>query len=449
MSQDISKGQKNLDMTQGSPTRLLVLFAIPMWIGGIFQQLYNMVDTIVVGKFVSLDALAAIGSATTSVFFLTMMGQGVTNALSVVISQAAGAKREGAIKKAVAHGFYLTGMAGALFGLLALLGARPLMGLLRTPAEILDSSVQYIQIAGGLTIGLLAYNAATAVLRAIGDSRTPLYFLIFSSLLNVVLDLLFVLGFHGGVAGVAWATVISQGVSAVLCAAYMLRKYPQLCPDRASWRFDGAIIGEYLRIGLPMCLQSAVLSIGDMIVTAVINSHGTGVVAAYTIGSKVQSLAAISFSNLAFSFSVYAGQNYGARAFARIKEGLKKGLCLIGGLALCSSVIVLLFARPLALLFMDEGNPDVLQSAVAMIRIQAVFFLALGSIWTVNSTLRGIGLIKATLVSSMVELSSKIGLSLLLPLFLGTTGIWMASPIGWVLGLLPSAFYLGRWFKKL
>lgn len=439
----------NLDMTRGNPAKLLILFAVPMWIGGIFQLLYNMVDTVVVGRFVSIDALAAIGATTSTTMFLMLMGNSLTNAVSVVVAQAEGARQDGTMKRSVTHAAYLTLAVGIIVGLIAFFGARPLIQLLQTPVEIIDDAVLYIQIVGGLMIFQTAYNGATAVLRAIGDSRTPLYFLIISSLLNVVLDLVFVLWLHTGVAGVAWATVISQGVSAVLSVIYMLKKYPKLCPDREAWRLDTGIIKEYLGIGLPMCFQSAVLCVGDMIITAVINSHGADIVAAYTIGSKVQSLATITFSNIAFSFSVYTGQNFGAKLFDRIKDGLKKGLLLICGLAVLSGAAVIIFAKPLALIFMESGASDrVLEAAVAMIRIQGALFTALGTIWTLNSALRGMGLIPITLISSAVELVSKIGFSLLLPLFLDYIGIWLAAPIGWVLGIIPSVIYLAWWFKK-
>lgn len=437
----------NLDMTQGSPAKLLILFAIPMWIGGVFQLMYNMVDTIVVGRFVSIDALAAIGATGSTFSFIMFMGNGLTNGLSVIVSQAEGARQADRLHKAVTHAAYLVLAGGVALGLLSLFGARPVMLLLGTPENIIDQSVTYIQITCGLTIALLAYNGATSVLRAIGDSKTPLYFLIFSSLLNVGLDLLFVLAFQGGVAGVAFATVISQTASAVLCIGYMLKKHPRLKPDREAWRFDGAMIREYLRIGLPMCFQSMVLCVGMFVITAVINSFGSDIVAAYTVGGKVEQLATISFSNVAFSFSVYAGQNFGAKQYGRIQEGLKKGVGIVGGLALLSTVVMLLFARPLALVFMENPSQYVLDAAVSMIRVEAACFVALGAIWTVNSALRGIGAVKVTLVSSIVELVSKIGISVLLPLAIGYVGIWLAAPIGWVLGLIPSFLYLSLWFK--
>ena len=437
----------NLDMTQGSPARLLVLFAIPMWIGGVFQLMYNLVDTIVVGRFVSIDALAAIGAAASTSMFIMMMGNGLTNGLSVIVSQAEGAKQEQRMKQAVSHAVYLVLLGGLALGLLALFGARPMMNLLGAPENIIGQSVTYIQITGGLTIAILLANGLISILRAIGDSRTPLYFQTFGTILNIGLDLFFVLALNGGVAGVAWATVLAQAVSAGLCMAYMVKKYPRLIPDRAAWRFDRKMIGEYLRIGLPMCAQSGVLCVGMFVVTAVINSFGSDIVAAYTVGGKVEQLATVSFSNVAFSFSVYAGQNYGAKLYGRIKDGLKKGLLLVGGLALVSTAVMLIFAEPLALMFMEGPSEYVLTASVRFVHIEAAFYLFLGAIWTVNSALRGIGAVKITLVSSIVELASKIGFSLLLPLFMGYLGIWVATPIGWVLGLIPSLAYLLLWFR--
>lgn len=438
---------KNLDMTQGEPARLLVLFAIPMLIGGIFQLMYNMTDTLVVGRFASVDALAAIGATGSTTSLIMMLGQGLTNAVSVVISQAEGAGRQDRMKSCVAHAVYLVLVGSLVLGLASFFGARPFLTLLGTPENIIDDAVSYVQITGGLSIALTAYNGVAAVLRAIGDSKTPLYFLILCSLLNVVLDLVFVIAFHGGVPGVAIATVISQAVSVVLCVFYMVRRYPRLRPDAASFRFDGKIIREYLSIGLPMCFQSGVLCVGMFVITAVINSFGSDIVAAYTIGGKVEQLATLSFSNLAFSFSVYAGQNYGARLYRRIGEGLKKGLLIIVGLTILSSAVMLLFARPLAQIFLEEDVAAVLDGAVAMIRTEACFFWALGIIWAVNSTLRGMGLVHIALVSSIVELVCKIGISVTLSQVIGSAGIWIAAPSGWVLGLIPSLIYLLRWFK--
>lgn len=445
---DASSKAKSLDMTQGEPARLLILFAIPMLIGSVFQLMYNMTDTVVVGRFVSVDALAAIGATSSTTSLLIMLGQGLTNAISVVISQAEGAGERERLKRCVSHAAYLVLMGGVLLGCLAFFGARPFLQFLGTPENILDDAVAYVQITGGLCIALTAYNGVSAVLRAIGDSRTPLYFLIVCCLLNVVLDLVFVLALQGGVRGVATATVIAQAISAVLCGLFMFARHPRLRPDRAAFAFDREILGEYLRIGLPMCFQSLVLGIGMFVITAVINSFGSNIVAAYTIGSKVEQLATLSFSNVAFSFSVFAGQNFGAKLYGRIQEGLKKGLLIIGGLSLLSTVVMLIFAQPIARIFLEENVAEVLDGAVTMIRVEACFFLALGAIWTINSALRGMGMVRIALISSAVELICKIGVSLALPIAVGYIGIWFAAPIGWLLGLIPSVIYLVYWFSK-
>lgn len=441
--------KKSLDMTVGEPAKLLIMFAIPMLIGSVFQLMYNMVDTIVVGRFVSIDALAAIGATGSTGMLIMFMGNGLTNAISVYISQAEGAKNQGIMKKAVAHAVYLIGAGSLLLGLVSLIGSRPMMELLGTPENIIDQSVSYLQITGGLTVAVMLYNGSAAVLRAIGDAKTPLYFLIISMLLNIGLDLAFVLLFNMGVAGVAIATVVSQGVSSVLCIAYMFRRHPRLRPEKSSFIFDGKIIKDYLGIAIPMCAQSLVLCVGMFVITAVINSYGSNIVAAYTIGGKVEQLATISFSNIAFSFSVYAGQNFGAKAYGRIAQGLKRGIVIVGSLALVSTAVMWLFAEPIAKIFMEGDVQQVLEGAVSMIRTEALFFAALGATWTVNSALRGIGAVKITLASSVVELVAKISVSVLLPMAIGYTGIWLAAPASWVLGLVPSLIYLRHWFRKM
>ena len=243
-------------MTKGEPARLLVLFAIPMLIGGVFQLMYNMTDTLVVGRFASVDALAAIGATSSTTSLIIMLGQGLTNAVSVVISQAEGAGQQERMKRCVAHALYLVAAGSLILGLASFLGARPFLELLGTPVNIVDDAVAYVQITGGLSVALICYNGVSAVLRAIGDSKTPLYFLILCSLLNVALDLVFVIAFHWDVPGVAIATVISQAVSVVLCVLYMIRKYPQAPADAAAFRLDPALLKEYLSIGCPCVFKA-------------------------------------------------------------------------------------------------------------------------------------------------------------------------------------------------
>lgn len=441
----------NGDMTRGNPTKLLVMFAIPMMIGGVFQLMYNMVDTIVLGRFVGAGALASIGATTSTTACFLYFSTGITGAMSIVISQLLGSGDAARIRKAVANAIYLSVFFGVIIGLIAFFGARPLMMLLGTPDDIIDGSVLYIRITCGLIIAQIAYNAVASILKAIGDSKTPLYFLILCSFLNIILDLVFVLQFHMDVAGVAWATILSQFISAVLCFVYMHRKYEVLRFTRADMAFDKKINGDYLRYGLPMGATSCFLSVGMFVITGVINSFGSSVVAAYTVGSKVENVAVLLFNQFAFSCSVYTGQNFGAGDKERIYDGTKQAMRLVLGLSVVAAVLMLFFGKYVAMLFLDGGETEILSIACELIRIEAFFYPALGMVWLYNSALRGIGAVKPTIVSSVAELCCKIVISLTLSRVLGATGIWFAAPVGWVLGAAISiaVFYRGRWEKRL
>lgn len=445
----MAKNAKALDLTNGNPTKLLILFAVPMLIGSVFQLCYNMIDTIVLGKFVSPEALASVGATTSTTMMFTMAANAITNAITILISHAWGAKDEGRVRKTVGQSMLLTVCFSVLLGIIAFTCARPLMRLLGTPENIIEGSITYIVITCGLNIALTMYNATAQILRAIGDSRTPLYFLILCSLLNVVLDLAFVIALDAGVAGVAWATVISQIISAVLCLIYMWKKYPQLRFGPRDMKPDPKLLRSSADLALPMLLQNLSLSIGMLVISSVINSFGSDIVAAYTVGGKVEQIVVITFSQVAFSFSVYSGQNYGAKKYDRINEGMRSATRLILTAVAFSMAIMLLFAPQLATIFIDSSNTAILQSAVQMVRTEACFLPALGMIWLVNSCLRGIGAIKSTFISSIVELVSKIGLSILLSAIFGSAGIWFAAPIGWVLGLIPGVtFYFRSGWKE-
>ncbi|MBR6791107.1 MAG: MATE family efflux transporter [Oscillospiraceae bacterium] len=442
--------KKSLDLTRGDPLKLLIRFAIPMLIGSVFQLMYNMVDTVVLGKFVSAEALASVGAAGSTHGMFLMVSNAITNAMSILISQAWGARDGEQVRRIVSHAMVLVLGCSAVFGALAFFAAGPLMGLLGTPDNIIAGSVTYIRITCGLMVTSLMYNASAAILRAIGDSRTPLYFLILCSLLNIVLDIAFVFTMENGVAAVAWATIISQSVSSILCITYMWRKYPELRFGRAHLRLQKKILSSFTGISIPMLLQSLSLSIGMMVITSVINSFGSDVVAAFTVGSKVEQLVVVAFSQVAFSFSVYSGQNFGAKLYDRISLGLKKAGILLGCLIPVSMCIEIIFARSLALLFLDSSSTGILDLAVQMIRVEGCFLPALGTIWLTNSCLRGMGIIKPTIISGFTELFAKIGLSILLSSLFGPVGIWFAAPIGWVIGIIPGAVYyfFSGWKEK-
>ena len=383
----MSKPSGAIDMTQGKPINLMLRFALPMMIGSIFQSLYSMVDSAVLGRFVGSHALAAIGATTSTTGLILLLATGVTSAISIALSQYVGANDTDRVRKGIVASGWITLLLGVVLGLISVFAARPLMQLLKTPEDVIDMSVLYIQIVCGCGIAQFAYNAAASILRALGDSKTPLYFLIRCSILNVILDLISVIGLNMGVAGVAVATVGSQAISAAICILVMFRKYPDLMPKRHTLRPDMPVSLKIFGMGAQMALQSLFLSVGMMVITRVINGYGSNVVAAFTVGSNVQNLAVMLFSNFSLEF----------------------------------------------------------------IRIQAWFFPFLGWIWLYNSTVKGMGKINISMVSSVVELCSKIGLSLLLPIWIGTTGIWFAAPIGYILGIIPLLiyYYSGRWKKLL
>jgi putative MATE family efflux protein len=441
---------QTMDMTQGNPTKLLVTFALPMLIGSIFQLMYNMTDSVILGKFVGADALASIGATSSTTFLFLALATGMTGGITIVISQYFGAKNDVLIRRTTVSAIYITISAAVLLGIVGFFAARPVMQLLGTPDNIIDQAVIYVQITCGLYVTQIAYNSAASILRALGDSKTPLYFLIICTMLNVVLDLIFVVSFHNGVAGVAFATVISQAVSAVFCIVYMAKKYTLLHFKKEDMKPDWKLIRRITSIGLPMGLQSCLLSVGMMVITSVINSFGSDIVAAQTVGSKVEQLVTIIFSQVAFSFSVYSGQNFGAKDFMRIRLGLKKAFIMVGSLSIISTAIMLLFGKDIILLFVSPGETTIIKSAGELIHIEALFFAALGWIWLYNSALRGIGDVGITLLSSLVELGAKILLSIFLSRAFGYIGIWYAAPIGWVLGLIPSMirFHSGGW-KRL
>ena len=294
----MSKPSGAIDMTQGKPINLMLRFALPMMIGSIFQSLYSMVDSAVLGRFVGSHALAAIGATTSTTGLILLLATGVTSAISIVLSQYVGANDTDRVRKGIVASGWITLLLGVVLGLISVFAARPLMQLLKTPEDVIDMSVLYIQIVCGCGIAQFAYNAAASILRALGDSKTPLYFLILCSILNVILDLINVIGLNMGVAGVAVATVGSQAISAVICIFVMFRKYPDLMPKRRTLRPDMPVSLKIFGMGAQMALQSLFLSVGMMVITRVINGYGSNVVAAFTVGSNVQNLAVMLFSNL-------------------------------------------------------------------------------------------------------------------------------------------------------
>lgn len=445
------KQNRQLDMTVGSPAKLLIAFAVPLMLGAIFDLLYNMVDAIVLGRFVSADALAAVGATTAITGMLIMMGFAFTQSISILISQAFGAGDQEKMHKLTAQAFVLCIAVSAVLGIGSFALAEPLVTLLRVPENIRAGSILYIRIVCGMSVARMFYNTSAAVLRAIGDSRTPLVFLIVSSVMNIVMDLLFVVGFGMDIAGVAWATVIAQMLSAALCCAYMWKKYDLLRFRGNDLKPDIRMQWNYIRIALPIALRELFLTGGQMVISAVVNRFGSDVVAAYTVGGKVEQMAFITLSQIECAFVFYTGQNFGAKRFDRISKGLKHVLLLSGSVTAAAMAVMLGFGRQLALIFVRPEETAVLAAAVDLIRIDALFLPAFSVICLYNSMLRGMGIVGPTLVSSAAELISKVVFSLILSAAFGYIGAWLASPLGWVVGLTISVgyYHFGNWRQRV
>lgn len=438
------------NMTQGNPMKVIFAFSLPMLLGGIFQQIYNITDALVLGNFVGSRALAAVGATGSATFFLLAVASGLTNAFSIVIAQYFGAGDEKKVRRTTAGTIYIMAAAGIILSLAGIFGARPLMELLQVPEDIRDQSVVYIRICVGGSAGQIVYNGAASILRAVGDSRTPLYFLIFSTVLNVGMDVLFVAILHMGVAGAATATILSQLTAAVLCVVYIYRRFAIFRLHKEDFRPELKIIGIIIKIGLSMSIQSILLSIGEMTVSAVVNRFGTDVVAAYTTGNRVHQISALVFLNLSQAFAVYAGQNLGAGKLDRIEEGFKKVALLILGLSVVAGIFIFCFGEQFVRVFISSSDThvdNVVKVAGGMLRIISFFYPFQGLIWLYNNTMRGMGEVMIPLISGIIELAVKVGLSIILAGLFGYVGIWYAGPIGWVLGMLPALIWLhsGMW----
>lgn len=434
------------DMTVGNPTKLIFSFAVPMLIGNIFQQFYSMVDTIVVGRFVGVKALAAVGVTGSLMFLILGFVMGLTTGFSVIVAQYFGLNDEKQLKKAVAMSVYLSLGLSIIITVISLLLAKPLLMFMNTPSDILDDANLYISIVFAGTIATIFYNLLSSVLRALGDSKTPLMFLIVSSIINIILDLVFVINFSMGVSGVAYATIISQAVSCVLCFIYIKKRFPILNLDRSDWRIDKNTITKLLNIGVPTAFQSSVTAIGVMVIQAAVNNFGSIIVAAYTAASKVEQLATQPALTFGLAMATYTGQNLGAGKIERIRTGIKK--CVILSVVFCivACVLVIIFGRGLTRLFVS-GSPDevlqVIEASQTYLNIVSVFFWILGLLFIYRNALQGLGNAKIPLLSGFVELLMRVGVAFTLSNYIGYTGICLASPIAWIGAtiLLIVAFY--------
>lgn len=437
------------DMTKGSPMRLMIMFSIPILIGNIFQQFYNMVDAIIVGQYLGANALGAVGITGALTFLVLGFVWGMTGGFSVVAAQRFGANDADGLRHAVAMSVYLSIAISVILTVLSMVFARPLLVLMNTPPENLQDAYDYvIVIFAGITATVL-YNLLAGILRALGDSKTPLYFLILSSLLNVVLDLLFIAVFHTGVAGAAYATVIAQLVSALLCLVYMMKKFPILRFHRRDWRFDMDSILAQLKLGLPMALQFSITAIGIIVMQAAINGFGATVVAAFTAANKVEQVMMQPGLTLGTTCATYAGQNLGAGRFDRIHEGAKKAFLLNVICALVSALLIVFLGKPMMHLFLRADQREAIDYGLRYLNIIAAFFLPLGTIFVFRNILQGIGKPFMPMMAGASELVMRCVFALLFARLASYDGVCLSSPIAWIGAAVPLVIAYIVWYRRL
>ena len=434
------------DMTKGSPFKLFIWFSIPLLIGNIFQQLYSMVDTIIVGRFVGVEALAAVGSTNSLLFVLNGIIIGMTSGFSVLVSQKFGAKDFDGVKKAISSNIKLTLIITLIITVLVLVTKDFVLNLMNTPSNIYNDASAYIEVMYAGMIAQVIYNMAAGVLRALGDSKTPLYFLIIASFLNIVLDLIFIINFNMGVAGAALATVISQGVSAILCIIYSYKKFEIVRLKKEDFNVNSDYYKTHLKIGVPMALQFSITGLGIMIVQSALNIFGANTIAAYTSASKVFQLVLQPSITFSITMASFTGQNLGAKNYNRIKEGVTIMTKISIVTSIISGIALVVFGEPFVKIFIENPTPIILKEAQMVLNYSAMFFIPLGLIGVYRNALQGMGESFVAMMAGVYELIARAIVAFTLPSIIGFTGICLADPCAWLAAAIPLGI---AYYKKI
>lgn len=422
-----------MDMTEGKTLGLIVKFAVPMLIGNIFQQVYNLADSIIVGRIIGKDALAAVGATSSVTFLFFALCNGIGNGGGIVTSQFFGRKDDASVKKCITNTAYIMFIVPLLIGMLGLLLSRPLLVLLNTPADVMADSLMYLRIMCVGTIFVSLYNFISSILRALGDSRTPLYFLIFSCVLNVFLDLAFILILKMGVCGAAVATLISQFVSGFFCILYSIKKNEYFRLQKEDFVFDRQIVSKTIRLGIPLSLQFAMISISCMALQSVVNSFGAVAMAANTAIARIETVIHQPYQTLGATLSTYTGQNYGASKADRVKEGYRQGLILSALFSILMLPIMQFFGGNIVSIFVDE--PEVIAMGAKAISISSWFYVFLGIIYAIRGVLGGLGDATFAFINGIVEVIGRFSIPFILTAIpaIGVWGIWWSVGIVWFL----------------
>lgn len=421
------------NMTGGTPGKLILLFAVPLMLGNVFQQLYTMVDTMIVGQVVGVNALAAVGAADWLVWLVFGIVTGMTQGFSILISQFYGAERWEDLKKTIAVSYMLTAVIAVLVVLVSQITVYQVLVFLNTPEEVLPISMKYIRIIfSGIPI-VAAYNVLAAILRALGNSKTPLIAMIVAAIVNIVLDILFVAQFHWGVAGAAIATLIAQAVSALYC--YMvLRKIEVIHLEKSHFSMDWTVSGKLIKLGTPLAFQNIIISVGGLVVQSVVNGFGVLFVAGFTATNKMYGILESAAISYGYAITTYVGQNLGAGLYGRIKKGVRQGALMAIVTSLVISVAMIIFGKGILSLFISgtsEETEMVMKIAYQYLFIMACMLWVLYLLYVYRSALQGLGNTVVPLASGIAEFFMRVGAALVLPLFIGSNGIFYAEISAW------------------
>lgn len=434
----------NKDLTVGNPASVLWKFCLPLFGSIIFQQLYNIADSFVAGKFIGENALAAVGNSYEITLIFIAFAFGCNIGCSVIVSQLFGAKKLGEMKTAV----YTTFISSAVLCAVLMAGGTifcdSLLHLINTPENVFADSRLYLDIyIMGLPF-VFFYNVATGIFSALGDSKTPFIFLAASSTSNIFMDILFVTAFKMGVAGVAWATFLCQGVSCVLAVGFVLRRLKGVETDEKSHIFSFPIFCRIAVIAIPSILQQSFISVGNIVIQGVINSFGSSVMAGYSASVKLNNLVITSLTTLGNGISNFTAQNIGANKMERVRQGFAAGLKLVWALCLPLVALYLLGGRALVNIFMNEPSAEAMDTGVQFLRILSPFYFVVSAKLVSDGVLRGAGLMKEFMVATFTDLILRVGLAIWLAKVLGVVGIWCAWPIGWSIATVASVIFYNR-----
>lgn len=440
------------DLTKGNPFTVLLKFSLPMVLSMIFQQLYNVVDSIVAGRFIGPDALAAVGASSPVTVLFIAIATGCSIGSGVIVSQLFGLKENGRLKSSIYTTLIAVGVLSAVLTIVGLIICNPLLKLLDTPSGIFADSSAYLSIYVWGLIFVFVYNAVNSIFTGLGDSKAPLFLLIFSSLLNIALDVLFVTVFDMRVAGLAWATFIAQALAAVVAFIWLMIKTAKIKTDEKVKAFDGKLLKRIAVVAVPSVCQQSFISIGQLCVQSVINGFGEGVIGGYTAAMKVSIMAVSCYTTVSNAISSFTGQNIGAGKPERVKSGLNCGL-LIGAVLVAAFIILFLtVGKSLVGLFVTgEGTKEVIDSGGLFLTVVGFGYPFVLVKLCCDGVLRGAGDMASFMISTFSDLVLRVALSFILAPYMGFMGICLSYPIGWVGGMIVSlAFYLrGKWKTKI